>query len=219
MCIICISKKGIKQPDETTIITMFDRNPHGAGYMFARNGKVEIHKGFMDINEFLREIRSRKFTENDVVVYHFRISTQAGVNREMCHPFPLTTNIADTKELDLLASVGVAHNGIIPLTTNANDKEYSDTAHFIAEYMSEIIRKREDMKNPKLIEILGHLAESKLCLMDGDGFISTAGNFITESDGLIYSNGTYKPIRTYYRPKAYKSNFHRIESLFDYYNE
>ena len=42
MCIICVSKPGVRQPDENTIRTMFYRNPHGAGYMFARDGRVEI---------------------------------------------------------------------------------------------------------------------------------------------------------------------------------
>ena len=42
MCIICVSKSGICQPDESTIRTMFHHNPHGAGYMFARGGRVII---------------------------------------------------------------------------------------------------------------------------------------------------------------------------------
>ena len=53
MCIICVSKPGVRQPDENTIRTMFYRNPHGAGYMAAREGKVIIHKGFMDFDSFL----------------------------------------------------------------------------------------------------------------------------------------------------------------------
>ena len=47
MCIICVSKSGVRQPDENTIRTMFRHNPHGAGYMVARDGRVIIHKGFM----------------------------------------------------------------------------------------------------------------------------------------------------------------------------
>ena len=35
MCIICVSKSGICQPDESTIRTMFHHNPHGAGYMLS----------------------------------------------------------------------------------------------------------------------------------------------------------------------------------------
>ena len=49
MCIICVSKSGICQPDESTIRTMFHRNPHGAGYMFARGGRVIIHLSLIHI--------------------------------------------------------------------------------------------------------------------------------------------------------------------------
>ena len=38
MCIICVSRKGIRQPSDKTIAAMYSRNPHGAGYMYARDG-------------------------------------------------------------------------------------------------------------------------------------------------------------------------------------
>lgn len=90
MCIICVSKSGVQQPTDSTIRAMFRRNPHGAGYMYARDGKVTIHKGFMNIEDFLSAVHTERFTPQDSVVYHFRISTQAGVNAAMTHPFPLS---------------------------------------------------------------------------------------------------------------------------------
>ena len=68
MCIICVSGKGVRQPNEKEIRTMFKRNPHGAGYMVAEHGKVRIEKGFMTVTELLRSLRYEKFTEKDVVV-------------------------------------------------------------------------------------------------------------------------------------------------------
>ena len=53
MCIICASPSGVRQPSASQIRTMFEHNPHGAGYMYARSGRVTIHKGFMDIDEFI----------------------------------------------------------------------------------------------------------------------------------------------------------------------
>ena len=35
MCIICVSKSGVRQPSDITLRAMFRRNPHGAGYMYA----------------------------------------------------------------------------------------------------------------------------------------------------------------------------------------
>ena len=78
MCIICVSPENVRQPDTQTIRTMFLRNPHGAGYMYARDGRVIIHKGFMNMTEYLDAVHSEGFTAEDSVVYHFRISTQAG---------------------------------------------------------------------------------------------------------------------------------------------
>ena len=43
--------------------------------------------------------------------------------------------------------IGVAHNGIIPLTTDRTQHEYSDTALFIAKYLSHIISCPEDLRN------------------------------------------------------------------------
>ena len=42
MCVICVSNKGVAQPTNEQIIQMFNKNPDGAGYMYARNGLVYI---------------------------------------------------------------------------------------------------------------------------------------------------------------------------------
>ncbi len=159
--------------------------------MVSRCGKVEIHKGFMDYADFVRSVRAENFTENDSVIYHFRISTQGGVNPQMCHPFPYTTKIEYTEKLDLICSLGIAHNGIIPLTTGKNDK-YSDTALFIADYLPEIITKKADLNNPKKMELLAEIIDSRMCFLDGHGDVWKIGNgWITETSGLIFSNHSY----------------------------
>ena len=191
MCIICVSNKGTQQPTTTQIKTMFRNNPHGAGYMVARNGHVEIHKGFMDLDDFLRQLESEQFTEDDVVVYHFRISTQARVTPEMTHPFPLTSDISRCEKLDLLCPCGVAHNGIIHMTSGLS-KRYSDTALFIASYMHKVVRKPSDLYDEAVLEILEKLIGSKMAIMDKSGYVATVGNFITEDNGLMFSNSTYQ---------------------------
>ena len=120
MCIICVSPARTRQPSISQIKTMFMNNPHGAGYMFVREGRVHIHKGFMDIDSFLSAVKAEHFTAKDSVVYHFRISTQAGVNPEMTHPFPLSNHLPYMKALDVECRCGVAHNGIIRLTSDRN---------------------------------------------------------------------------------------------------
>lgn len=213
MCVIAISKAGAPQPTSETLRTMFRRNPDGAGYMTARNGKVMIHKGFMAEDDYIRAVEAEHFTEADPVVYHCRISTQAGVNPWMTHPFPLTSDIVKTKLLDCEAPCGVAHNGIIRLTSDPKDHEYSDTAHFVSEYMPSLIRTSADLYKPAVLKMLRLLTDSRLAILDGaSGHVATVGDWI-EDGGVLYSNGTYKP----YVPPVYGtgSNFsYRQASLY-----
>lgn len=193
MCIICSSPSGIPQPTDLQIQAMFEANPHGAGYMVARGGKVQISKGYMDAQDFFHAVRYENFTADDPVVYHFRISTQAGVTPAMTHPFPLSKNIEDTRILDCSADVGVAHNGIIRLTSDPRDRKYSDTAHFVSEYLAYMIRDPSDLRDQKLLRSIQSLIGwSKLAIMDGSGYIATVGDWITESDGLLFSNHSYE---------------------------
>lgn len=191
MCIICISPSGTRQPSQALIRTMFARNPDGAGFMVARNQRVEIHKGFMNCPDFIKTIRAQRFTAADAVVYHFRISTQGGIRPELTHPYPLTDSLDACTTLDLLCDVGVAHNGVIPLTSNPFDKHYNDTTRFIARYLSRLIRTPDDAHDAATLEMLSLLTgASRWALLTPDGRVSTAGRFQTYN-GLLFSNGSY----------------------------
>ena len=198
MCIICVSPARTRQPSISQIKMMFLNNPHGAGYMFAREGRVHIHKGFMDIDSFLSAVKAEHFTAKDSVVYHFRISTQAGVNPEMTHPFPLSNRLPNMKALDVECPCGVAHNGIIRLTSDPTQHEYSDTALFITHYLARMVHGLDDLKDTQLLNRIERLAGSKLAIMDGSGYIATIGHFINER-GLLFSNDSYQELRWRYR--------------------
>ena len=191
MCIICVSKSDIRQPSDATLRAMFQSNPHGAGYMYAWGGKVIIHKGFMNSKEYINAIHNERFTAEDSVVYHFRISTQAGVNPAMTHPFPLSNQPARMRALDLSCRCGVAHNGIIRMTTDPTNKRFSDTAIFITDYLSTIIQKPADLRNQALLDYIYSMARSKFAIMDGGGYVATVGEFI-DDNGLLFSNNSYK---------------------------
>lgn len=191
MCIIAVSRAGVRQPSMDELRQMFHANTHGAGYMVARNNRVEFSKGYMTWDEFARAINYEQFTADDSVVYHFRISTQAGVNREMTHPFPLTADIVKTRIIEGTCPIGVAHNGIIQLTSDRCDKVYSDTAHYIAEFLRFLVRTPADMRSPAILEAIERTTNSKWALMDGTGYIATVGHFI-EHDGVLFSNGTFR---------------------------
>jgi len=193
MCVIAVSKRGAKQPNVEQLRNMFENNPDGAGYMYARDGVVVIHKGFMDFDDYYRTILEERFTKNDPVVYHFRISTQAGVNPQMTHPFPLTSNRELCEELDVECGIGIAHNGIILMTSDKKQTRFSDTAIFITDYMTKLIRTEDDMTDPATLTMIDYLTNSKWALMDGlTGDVVTVGKFINDG-GILFSNKTYKP--------------------------
>lgn len=192
MCVICTSPKGIPQPSAKLIREMFRANPDGAGYMFARNGEVEIRKGYTTVTSFLAAIKQEAFAADDAVVYHFRISTQAGKTPEMTHPFPLSEDLADMECLSCSASIGIAHNGIIRITSDG-DRRYSDTAKFIVKYLVKVIRSTDDLRDPACMELIDALARSRFALMDGDGYIAYAGSGWSEDDsGLRFSNRNHE---------------------------
>lgn len=191
MCVIAVSKRGVKQPTAEQLKTMFERNPHGAGYMYARDGRVTIHKGFMGFSDFKRAVDNEQFGDDDSVVYHFRISTQAGVNPQMTHPFPLTKVRENCEKLDLRCSVGIAHNGIIRMTSDKKETRFSDTVIFITDYMAKLIRDRADLTDNAVIEMIDNMTNSKWAIMDGiTGDVVTIGQFINV-DGILFSNSTY----------------------------
>ena len=200
MCIIAISKKGIRQPTMDELHTMWLRNPDGAGYMYFNGKEVEIHKGFMTWEDFKKAMEIQKFTEDDVVVYHFRIATQGGIRPEMTHPFPLTSDLDKTEYLNCVAPVGIAHNGIIRITSTNGKTKYSDTALFITQYLSRMITCSDDLENEWNLRRIESLAQSKLAILDNWGRITTIGKF-TEDNGILYSNTSYLayPLRKYSR--------------------
>ena len=211
MCVICVSNIGVRQPNKEELTNMFKSNPHGAGYMYARDGKVHIHKGFMTLEDFLNAIKAENFTENDSVVYHTRISTQAGCTKEMTHPYPLTKVYKNCTHLDLQCQCGIAHNGVIMMTSNGNPK-YNDTTIFIVEYMTRILKKPDDLKDKNILTIIQKLTNSKWAIMDSSGYVATIGDFIKTKDNLLFSNSSYLPRTYYYVPPKKRSYY---QSLFD----
>ena len=191
MCIICVSRSGIRQPTVSSIRSMFKNNPHGAGFMYARDGKVHISKGYMDVDEYIEAVERANFTAADSVVYHFRISTQAGVGPAMTHPFPLSNQLEHMKALEVTCPCGVAHNGVIMLTTDPSNHEYSDTAIFIVDYLSGIIKCGYDLRDQETLDYIFHLARSKFAIMDGTGYVATIGTFINNR-GLLFSNDSFQ---------------------------
>ena len=204
MCIILYKPSGVKLPNKQVLETCFRNNPDGAGFMYTNKGQVHIRKGFMDFTSFEENLKStlKKIDElKTPMVLHFRITTQGGTNQPCTHPFPLSKNMSDLRQLTFTTEIGVAHNGIISLTSegyysyNSYNKkviDYSDTMKFITDYLSLIIKSPKYYKDSDTLELIERLVGSKLAILDGNGHCELIGNF-TKSDGIYYSNDSYKP--------------------------
>lgn len=196
MCIAIYKPAGVKFPSKKTLKTCFYNNPDGAGYMYADGDAVHIEKGFFTFAAFWKALQATRATAGDSApfVLHFRISTQGGIRADCCHPFPLSSNMDALRELSTVAPVGVAHNGIISLTSSySRAVDYSDTMEFITEYLSLIIQNEKTPTNRKTLELIAKLCESRLAILDARGVCRLIGDGWREDGGVWYSNGSYKP--------------------------
>ena len=196
MCIAVYKPENVKFPSKETLKECFNNNNDGAGFMYAANGKVHIKKGYKTFKSFWKGLSRTINKRGDEIPYvlHFRISTQAGVRDDCTHPFPLSSNMDDLRKLYFDSDIGIAHNGIISLTSEGWSKKitYSDTMKFITEYLSLIIKDKNYYKDNDTIKLIEKLADSKLAILDGDGHCELIGKGWIEDKGIFYSNSSYK---------------------------
>lgn len=199
MCIIAAKAAGIAMPSQETIRRMWDGNRDGAGIMYVEKGRVRIEKGFMKFEDFqssLDKLEHRLDLTATPVVMHFRITTHGGTKPENCHPFPITDSIGALKKLTCTTDLGVAHNGIIPISPR---RGISDTMEYIASQLAPLKRALPKFyTNKDAMLLIKNAIESRMAFLTKDGTIYTVGDFI-EDEGILYSNGSYQETRLPYR--------------------
>ena len=229
MCIIAYKPKNIAFPMDSILKNCYENNPDGAGFMYSYNGEVIIRKGFITWESFREALyKARKITGDNVpYVMHFRIATQ-GFEPTMTHPFPLSSKMSNLKKLHTKCNIGVAHNGIIQLTSDGA-KDYSDTMLFITDYLSNIIQSYSWYKNERhkiLIERL--IGSCRLAVLDKNNHCELLGSGWIEDNGIFYSNSTYSYKKYNYNDiwdsEAYwdywkKKQKERYDGYHKYYNK
>ena len=206
MCIAIFKEIGMALPTEAILKNAFKNNPDGGGFAFNYHGQVYIKKGYMTFDEFYRAIKDAddkyNLTKRGVLI-HTRIATHGGVNKEMCHPFPICADEGALKKIEYVSPYAVIHNGVISLTSTEaySKKTMSDTAVFIERYLSKLANYNGWFDQPETMEIIGDLIGSKMAILRGDGkIIHTAG--FTKDNDIWYSNSSYKD--NYAIAKTYK---------------
>lgn len=191
MCIICAKPANTAFPEAETIRNMWTANSDGAGLMFTKDGKVVIRKGFMKLTDFeaeLARLREEINLYETPVVMHFRITTHGGTKASNTHPFPITDSVRRLQQLRSVSTVGVAHNGIIPISPRSG---ISDTMEYIATQLAPLSRALPDWYHSEpALELVKNALHSKLAVLTSDGEIITIGDF-TEDGGVLYSNSSY----------------------------
>lgn len=196
MCIAIYKPMGVKTPSNDIFQRCFEKNSDGAGYMYSHNGKVHIEKGLMTFDDFKKSVENtfkklggKKACKKIPMVFHFRITTQGGVQKELTHPFAFSNNYEDMRKTSLDVDCGVAHNGIISATSsNAND--HNDTMEFIKDIAYPLMNSHDktlDVHN--LIEKFLH--GNRVIFLHGNGSVEMFGDW-TEDKGVFYSNDGYK---------------------------
>ena len=192
MCVICIKPKGVEMPNETWIENMWYNNNDGAGFMWADGKRVHIKKGYMDLSDFLDaldDLGDKKKLKELPIVMHFRIGTAGGNIPANTHPFPITDSIPVLQKLACTTTIGVVHNGIIPI--NPRQTNISDTMEYIASTLAPLSRyDNEFYRSKDLLQMIGNQTTSKLAFMNAKGQIFTVGSF-SEDEGCLFSNTTY----------------------------
>ena len=168
MCIIVYKPTTAKMPSKKTLQQCWFNNRDGAGYMFPSKGNVIIKKGFMKFKEFYSNLQTdlKRYGEFTPFVLHFRIQTQGGVNPQYTHPFPLSADMDDLKKLRVKTEIGIAHNGIIDITSEkySTTVKYSDTMKFITDYLTLIIHDKNYYKDLDKLTLIENSIENNLMI-------------------------------------------------------
>lgn len=192
MCIIAYKPLNVAFPEEYILENCFNNNDDGAGFMYTFGGEVHIHKGYETFEKFMAALNKARAITGDKVPYvmHFRIATQ-GYDKTMTHPFPLSSKMANLKRLHYKCSIGVAHNGILDITSDGA-KTYSDTMKFITDYLSNIIQSMDFYKNKRTLRLIEYLIDgSRLAILDKNNHCTLMGKGWIKDNGIYYSNNSY----------------------------
>lgn len=207
MCVILCSLKG-DEINKDHLFTGFNNNPHGSGFMVAKDNNLIIEKGFFDFEDFYSQYE--KYIGLPIVVHH-RWATMGARNKENCHPFQFLNGEFDNK-----LQAAVAHNGHVNGHTEICSM--SDTYNFVQKRLIPLTKK---VNGDKWWENIGFKMffqsalgnNNKLVFLDSDGKINIynekAGEWV-EPESIWASNDSYKG-------QKYRSERSYLSSLDDDY--
>jgi predicted glutamine amidotransferase len=166
---------------------MFYANGDGAGWAYAKDGKIYFSKGYTNMNKFIKAVQKLPLDVERMV--HCRIATHGGVSKPLTHPFPISRDYAKMEMLNGVLSHGyiLAHNGILSnFTPPSNHSDTEELVRCLANCKSDIMD--EGMRD--IINML--ISGSRVAILNTDGKINRYGTGWTQIDGIWFSNTHFK---------------------------
>lgn len=194
MCLIIFAKQGTPIPFKY-FRRAFVRNPHGAGFMVAKDGELIIKKGFFNLGDLWNAYK--EYDGKYTCFVHTRWSTHGAQNVQNCHPWLIDGNH------------GMVHNGVLQNYTHFKNG-LSDSGNFTNLILRPMFHDYPTLwKEPYFTETLAHsIGWSKIGILSGDGdymiYNENSGEWV---DGLWFSNSDYKPLPK----KRLKKTFSKID--------
>lgn len=152
----------------------FERNSHGAGFAYIKDGKVVITKGFFKFKKFFQAYSEVRETATGPFLIHFRLATCGSKRHKNTQPIPVIKN-----------EMVMVHNGVFPALSFDGGEDISDSV-YLAQTIKKLgwtipfTREQEDM-------LVGLCADySKLIFLKNTGEYQ----FINESLGA-WKNGVW----------------------------
>ena len=194
MCVIAVKPIGSINFDEETLHNCWQANDDGAGFAWYDEDvdMWRVEKGFLEWKKFWKKYNVMQFDEKDYVVCHFRIGTSGLKDGGNTHPFPITSDMEQMREVSG-AYRGIAfHNGVV----GRGEGNYSDSMVHIKEWLVPLYPHITEPEIPKIIQELMCKGTSKWFITDGSKAYMF-GTFVEHSNKQWkFSNTSYER-RTY----------------------
>ena len=179
MCVIIVKEKNQKKPSKEFLRKAWNKNPDGAGFMYNKDNKVIISKGYMTFDKFYKAVKN--LSDDKTIVYHFRIATHGATNAKGTHPFPISKRDEVLQKPQIKTNIGIAHNGIISMCGNYpkenNKYNLSDTQLFIRDYLTVINKYDNWYRNKQIMTLIDKAINSKMTVLIPSGEVFYIGKF------------------------------------------
>lgn len=189
MCLAIYKPAGVKIPEDH-LRNGWQANQNGAGFAYARDGRLHVRKGFMKLADLLAAWRK---AEDYSAILHFRLATSGSRGPEMTHPFSVSDDLA------------MIHNGILSIQPTGNN---SDTAEYVDKILAPMAKRDKYFFSRPDVQFIGEAAirGSKFVFLHKSGkcviWNEDDGHW---RDGAWYSGHSYQGYQSVMGYRWYKN--------------